>query len=236
MVCRALGFAAVLLLICGGLARPVQAQENLDAGKSPSQLFAGTCSACHKSPRGLLKTVPAGSLPGFLRQHYTTGPDMAGVLAGYLVSNGANDTRATGGKSGRDSRSETRSEAKPEAGAAPVERTGRRHRRSTAEPAASREAAPAPETTAGTDAAPKPHTRHKSSKHRRGKPAEDDAAKPNAASEEPSEAATSSVEAKPATENRAEAPKTDASRAEAPKESEPPTLRAEPVPPASDAH
>src|SRR5689334_3641299 len=73
MVCRALGFAAVLLLICGGLARPVQAQENLDAGKSPSQLFAGTCSACHKSPRGLLKTVPAGSLPGFLRQHYTTG-------------------------------------------------------------------------------------------------------------------------------------------------------------------
>src|SRR5690348_18311452 len=122
MVCRALGFAAVLLLTCGGLARPVQAQENLDAGKSPSQLFAGTCSACHKSPRGLLKTVPAGSLPGFLRQHYTTGPDMAGVCAGYLVSKGADDTRAAGGHSGRDSKSEQRAEVNPAAGPAPRER------------------------------------------------------------------------------------------------------------------
>ncbi|WP_407154337.1 hypothetical protein [Bradyrhizobium sp. STM 3557] len=225
MVCRALGFAAVLLLVSGGLARPVQAQENLDAGKSPSQLFAGTCSACHKSPRGLLKTIPAGSLQGFLRQHYTTGPDMAGVLAGYLVSNGANDTRATGGKSSRDGRSETRSDAKPDTEAAPVERTGRRHRRSATEPAG--EAAPAPEAAAGADAPPKPHTRHKSARHKRGRPAGDDAAKPDAVNEEPSEAARPVAGEKPAAESRAEAPRTDA-----PKESEP-TLRAEPAPSAA---
>jgi hypothetical protein len=231
MVCRALGFAAVLLLVCGVLGRPAQAQDNLDAGKSPSQLFAGTCSACHKSPRGLLKTIPAGSLPGFLRQHYTTGPDMAGVLAGYLVSNGASDTRTGGGKNARDGRSETRSEAKPETEAAPAERAGRRHRRSATEPAASGEPAPAAAAASGADAEPKPHVRHKSGKHRRGKPAGDDAAKPNAASEEPSGAARPVVEEKPAVENRAEAPK-----AEAPKESaEPAPTTTQSIPSTSSA-
>ena len=71
---------------------PAQA-ENLDAGKSPSQIFAGTCSECHKSSRGLLRKVPAGSLPGFLRQHYTTGGQMAAVLSAYLIANGAADRR-----------------------------------------------------------------------------------------------------------------------------------------------
>ena len=63
MLSRALSSATVMLLIAYFAAIPVQAQ-NLEAGKSPSQIFAGTCTACHKSPRGLLKTVPAGSLPG----------------------------------------------------------------------------------------------------------------------------------------------------------------------------
>src|SRR5229473_4136271 len=97
MLSRALSLATVTLLIGCFAAIPVQAQ-NLEAGKSPSQIFAGTCNACHKSPRGLLKTVPAGSLPTFLRQHYTTSPEMAGVLASFLVSNGATDTRYTGGQ------------------------------------------------------------------------------------------------------------------------------------------
>jgi len=246
MVSRAFGFAAMLLLVGGGLARPVQAQENLDAGKSPSQLFSGTCSACHKSPRGLLKTVPAGSLQGFLRQHYTTSPEMAGGLGSYLVSvsNGAADARYTGGK---EAKSDTKSEAKPET--APSERSSRRHRRSATEPAASGEAAPAPEASADTE--PKPRARHgrhrprpdaateaksdgdspssaaddgrrhsgrKSAKHRRGKPAGDETAKPDAASEAPSEAAKPAAEEKSPAESRAEAPKS-----EAPKESAPPT-------------
>src|ERR1700738_5121678 len=94
MLGRALSLATVTLLIgcfAGGAAH-AQA-TNLEAGKSPSQIFAGTCTACHKSPRGLLKTVPASSLPGFLRQHYPTSGDMAAVLSSYLVSNGETDTR-----------------------------------------------------------------------------------------------------------------------------------------------
>ena len=85
MLSRALSLATVTLLIGCLAAIPVRAQ-NLDAGKTPSQIFSGTCAACHKSPRGLLKTVPAGSLPGFLRQHYTTSSDMAKSLGAFLIS------------------------------------------------------------------------------------------------------------------------------------------------------
>src|SRR6185295_2797410 len=93
MLSRALSLATVTLLIGCLTAGAARAVENLDAGKSPSQIFSNTCSACHKSPRGLLKSVSASSLPGFLRQHYTTGTDMASVLSSYLVSNGAADPR-----------------------------------------------------------------------------------------------------------------------------------------------
>ncbi|NOJ48274.1 hypothetical protein HCN50_18815 [Bradyrhizobium sp. WSM 1744] len=40
-----------------------------------------------------MKTTPASSLPGFLRQHYTTGTEMASLLSSYLISNGAADPR-----------------------------------------------------------------------------------------------------------------------------------------------
>jgi hypothetical protein len=93
MLSRALITATVTLLIGCITAVGVRAQENLDRGKSPSQIFSGTCSACHKSPRGLLKNVSASSLPGFLRQHYTTGSEMASLLASFLISNGAADPR-----------------------------------------------------------------------------------------------------------------------------------------------
>lgn len=93
MLGRALSLAAVTILIGCLMAGVVGAQENLDAGKSPSQIFSSTCSACHKSPRGLLRNTSASSLPGFLRQHYTTGSEMARVLSGYLISNGAADPR-----------------------------------------------------------------------------------------------------------------------------------------------
>src|SRR5205085_7982924 len=95
MLSRALSSATVTLLI-GCLTAGVARAENLDAGKSPSQIFSNTCSACHKSPRGLLKSVSASSLPGFLRQHYTTGTEMASVLSSYLISNGAADPRYQG--------------------------------------------------------------------------------------------------------------------------------------------
>ena len=125
MLGRALSLATVTFLIgCFAPAlAPVQAQ-NLEAGKSPSQIFAGACTACHKSPRGLLRTVPAGSLPGFLREHYTTSSGMASLLSNYLISNGATDTRYGGGqpRPGRGAKSEARSGGEPEQ----ADRHGRR--------------------------------------------------------------------------------------------------------------
>jgi hypothetical protein len=128
MLGRALSLAAVTLLI-GCFATPpagVRAQ-NLDAGKSPSQIFAGTCNACHKGPRGLLKTVSAGSLPGFLREHYTTSGDMASLLSTFLISNGASDTRFQS-KQGAD--------RKPASGTEQLDRQGRRLRSAPTEEAA----------------------------------------------------------------------------------------------------
>ena len=122
---------------------------NLVAGKSPSQIFAGTCNACHKSPRGLLKTVPASSLPGYLRQHYTTSSDMASLLSSYLVSNGATDTRYQAkqepGKQGKDAKQEPKQEAgKPAGPPDHVDRFGRRPRPAPpAQEAAKPEAEPA---------------------------------------------------------------------------------------------
>lgn len=112
---RALSLATVMLLIGCCTTGQAQAQENLDAGKSPSQIFASTCTGCHKSPRGLLKTVAPGSLTSFLRQHYTTGPDMAGVLASYLASNGATDTRyGEKRKGGKEAKSDGKPASPPE--------------------------------------------------------------------------------------------------------------------------
>ena len=131
MSSRALSLATVMLLIGCLAAEQAQAQAtNLEAGKSPSQIFAVTCNACHKSPRGLLKTVPAGSLPTFLRQHYTTSPEMAGVLASFLVSNGATDTRYTGGqpKGAKEGTKEGTQEAKPSGPPDQLDRFGRRQR------------------------------------------------------------------------------------------------------------
>lgn len=132
MLSRALSLATVMLLIGCLAADEARAQAtNLEAGKSPSQIFAGTCTACHKSPRGLLKTVPASSLPGFLRQHYTTSGDMASVLSSYLVSNGATDTRYQAKdqpKQGKDGKPEGKpvQEAKPAGPPDQLDRFGRR--------------------------------------------------------------------------------------------------------------
>src|ERR1700731_393159 len=124
MLSRARIFAAVTLLASCPAGPDAWAQaQNLEAGKSPSQIFAGTCTACHKSPRGLLKTVSPGSLPGFLRQHYTTSSDMASLLSSYLVSNGATDTRY-GSKPSTEPKSEARSGSGPEQ----PDRQGRRMR------------------------------------------------------------------------------------------------------------
>jgi hypothetical protein len=154
MLSRALSLAAVTLLIGALPPVPELAQaQNLEAGKSPSQIFAGTCTACHKGPRGLLRTVPANSLPGFLRQHYTTSPEMASLLAGFLVANGVADTRHGGAlpKAGRDEKSETRVGGAPDQ----LDRFGRRLRRAPSQEAANPEPdprAPRPEAELSSEA------------------------------------------------------------------------------------
>ena len=130
MLSRALSLATVTFLIGWFSAQSAHAQAtNLEAGKSPSQIFAGTCSACHKSPRGLMKSVGASSLPSFLRQHYTTSSDMASILAGYLVSNGANDPRYQAKdqpKGAKEGAKDARQEARQSGPEQQQERTGRR--------------------------------------------------------------------------------------------------------------
>jgi hypothetical protein len=58
--------------------------QNLDAGKPASQIFSEVCANCHRSPRELRSN--AGT--SFLREHYTTGSDMASTMATYLSSVG----------------------------------------------------------------------------------------------------------------------------------------------------
>jgi hypothetical protein len=192
MLSRALSLATVTLLIgCFG-AGPARAQaQNLEAGKSPSQIFAGTCTACHKSPRGLLKTVPPGSLPTFLRQHYTTSSDMAGLLSAFLVSNGASDTRYVGTqpKPGKDAKPEARPGGPPDQ----LDRFGRRLRPVVPQEASKPEAEPreaakpdademAPQTEPG---------RHGRNGRRFARPGEPpDAARPAADGQPPAQAAS----------------------------------------------
>ncbi len=77
-----------LVCLTLGVAPPAQAQSNLDAGKSPAQIFSDTCNACHRSPRELKPTSPS-----FLREHYTTGGREAAAMAAYVASVGS-DPRA----------------------------------------------------------------------------------------------------------------------------------------------
>jgi hypothetical protein len=71
--------AGALAMVAAGSALP---QGNIDAGKSPAQMFADTCSNCHRRPSELKR----GASAGFLRQHYTPGAQEAAAMASYLAS------------------------------------------------------------------------------------------------------------------------------------------------------
>lgn len=225
MLSRALSLATVTLLIGCLTATPLRAQaQNLEAGKSPSQIFAGTCNACHKSPRGLLKTVPASSLPGFLRQHYTTSSDMAGVLASFLVSNGATDTRYQAKQDQPKQGADGKPESKPASAPEQLDRHGRKLRpgaptqeaaKPNTEPqqAAKPDAAKPAEGQPAAQAAltPGPDGRKSAAKQKlskRGKPGSDEPPKSDAAKNEP-------AKDEPA---KGEAAKADAPRGETAKE------------------
>jgi hypothetical protein len=75
----------------------VGAQESLDRGKTPAQLFASHCSVCHKSPRGLAKSGGLFGLDGFLREHYMSSRETAAAMSAYLrgLDSGPAPTRAS---------------------------------------------------------------------------------------------------------------------------------------------
>lgn len=255
MSSRALSLATVLSLVGFGATDAALAQAtNLEAGKAPSQIFGQTCNACHKSPRGLLKTVAPGSLPGFLRQHYTTSPDMAGVLASYLISNGATDVRyqsKDGGKDKKDGAKEKDANTSP--GQSP-EHQGRRQRsQEAAKPEGESGAVgPAPEGRQKRAARPSedgskegakseatteqpPGGRKGKRLSKRGKPETDDAAAPKV---EPKVDSRTEPKIEPKTEPKSESAKVDSGRdeskpdnlkpAEKPAEAKPESAKVEP--------
>jgi hypothetical protein len=60
--------------------------QNIDEGKSASQLFSGNCVTCHKSPNNLGKGRMTPTLFLFLQDHYTTSKSDAWSLSSYLAS------------------------------------------------------------------------------------------------------------------------------------------------------
>lgn len=79
----------VLGILAAGPLAPASGQ-NLDAGKPASQIFAEACAGCHRSPREL-KSNPGTS---FLREHYTTGSEMASIMSAYLSGSGSDSRGA----------------------------------------------------------------------------------------------------------------------------------------------
>jgi hypothetical protein len=83
------GFGRIVLVgvtVAAGLGTmALRAQTALEDPKNAPKIFANTCSACHKSPQGLAKS---GGTASFLRQHYTTGPEMSNAMAAYLAAAG----------------------------------------------------------------------------------------------------------------------------------------------------
>ena len=66
------------------------AQGNIDAGKTPAQIFGDTCAGCHRSARELRRASAS-----FLRSHYTAGSDEASAMANYLAGVGGSEPRSS---------------------------------------------------------------------------------------------------------------------------------------------
>lgn len=80
--------ASIFGLLAGLAPAMALAQTNLDEGKSPAQIFAIDCAACHKAARGLADGKNSAALAAFLREHYTTSSAQAAALAAYVLGAG----------------------------------------------------------------------------------------------------------------------------------------------------
>jgi len=73
---------AALALLTGTAATA----QDLDAGKPAPKLFAETCTACHRSAKGLAKGRFSFTLYFYLQKHYASNSSSAWALASYLES------------------------------------------------------------------------------------------------------------------------------------------------------
>lgn len=137
----------LVLFALAATAGPADAQDNLDAGKKPAQLFANDCSGCHKSPAGLAKAPGLFGLESFLREHYTASRQSASLIAGYLRSVDAEQAAAAGAK-------RRNSEPRPKAAKRPERKPeSTESKPDTAKPDAKADAKPANEKPAEPKAA-----------------------------------------------------------------------------------
>ena len=186
-------FAIVALLFAG----PSPAQENLDHGKSPAQLFASDCTMCHKSPQGLIKSGGMFTgVDGFLRQHYTASRETAAALAKYLEAAGDAPVAATRTKRSTRSSDKEKASAKKPAEAKPAETKPADEKSATAKTDAKpAEAKSEAKTEAKSEAKPEAKAEAKTEAKVEAKPEPKAEAKPEAKAEAKPEA---KVEAKPA--------------------------------------
>jgi len=90
---------ALTIGLFAGLAPAIaHAQTNIDQGKTPAQIFANDCAACHKAVRGLANGKNSATLASFLREHYTASREQAAALAAYVLGGGGGDGGARGQK------------------------------------------------------------------------------------------------------------------------------------------
>ena len=76
----------LVVAVMAALGGSMAVAQNLDRGKPAPKLFAESCAACHRSPRGLAKGRFHLTLYLFLQKHYSSGSSSAWALTSYLES------------------------------------------------------------------------------------------------------------------------------------------------------
>jgi hypothetical protein len=142
-------------MLAFALAAPAVAQENIDAGKSPAQLYAQNCALCHKTPHGLTKAVGAWGLQNFLRTHYTASRESAAAIAGYLatIDRGSPPSRA-GKRASKNEKAKAREEKPKTNGESKPGAPGPEDAKLATPPEAKTDAKPEPKADASSDGKP----------------------------------------------------------------------------------
>jgi hypothetical protein len=200
---------SVIGLLVVLVAAPAAAQENLDSGKTPAQLFASDCVICHKSAQGLGKSAGMLGLENFLRQHYTASRESAAAISAYLQ---AMDKGPPPAPDKRTKRSAKGSEQVKGSGKKPAEAKGSESKSSDAKPAEAKPTEAKPTEAKPAEAKPT-EAKPTEAKPTEAKPSEDKSSETKSGDAKP--AASKPVETKPSE------PKLGEPRPSEPKPSEP---------------